>query len=218
MSAVTSCPYPGCRDGDGNPRLTQDVFCGPCQRRLHRLLLWLMLDYVTLRSQMPAPVSNNPVRASNSREYGHPREWASDAAREITECLTWTEDAIRESLDLAPVDLRRAGEVLRVKTAFEFLSQRFNALLDYADVAEVAAELEDLHRKLRSRLGMTRFVQLLPVPCPFCETQALLRSVGEITCGDCGRVIREEHYDWLTGYLLDRMIEDYDTRKTEALA
>lgn len=214
--SVSPCAYPGCRDQDGNARLTADVFCGPCQRRFQRLLSWLLLDYVTLRTQMPMPISTNPVRASNSREYGHPREWASDTARDIADCLSLTEDALREHLRQPTVDARRAGEVVRVKAASGFLTARFSSLLDYPDADHVAAELEELHRKIRSRLGLTRFVQRLPIACPFCETWALLRTVGEVQCGnpDCGRVIREEHYDWLTGFVLDQLIKDYDTRET----
>lgn len=216
--SISPCAYPGCRDENGDPRLTRETFCPTCQRRFYRVLGWLMLDYVTLRTQMPMPVQAGESVRSGSREYGHPREWASDSARSISDCLTATEDAIRESRLLPSVSGRRSGELVRTKSAFEFLNRHFPDVLAYQDADHVAAELEDLHRLMRSRLGQTRFVQRLPIHCPFCEVWGVVRSVGEITCGACGRIIREEHYGWLTGYVLDRLIEEYDTRKATALA
>lgn len=210
---VAPCVYPRCDDGHGDPELTGDGICDSCRRRYRRLLGWLAEDYVAVKTMMPAPVrpaAGGRYVAASRRSYGHPAEWASDTAALIAYVLGWVEDGLRDTLGDEPPPHPRTVEAHRVEHALAYLTARFDALCVYPAALDTAVELVDLHALVRRSLGLTRFVQRLPTPCPDCGTAALLRSVGQIECGQCATVIREEHYPFLTRVVIDDLIRNYD--------
>ncbi len=215
MSEIGPCQYPRCRDADGNPRLTQATFCDSCQRRYRKLLDWIVLDYTLLRHDLPAPVrleaDGSDHAAPKSKSFGHPAEWASIKAAEIADSLNWAEDGLRDLLGHEPPPHPGSREVGRVAHAYRYLTDQFAALCNYDAAADTAIELAELHHKVRRMLGYTRIVQLLPTPCPWCDTAALVRDVGSIECRECGKTVTETHYDWLANYLIDAIIDAYDT-------
>lgn len=218
--SVSPCRFPGCRDHNGDPVLTVDLFCSACRARYRTLLDRVVLDWVTLRSTLPTPArregDGSKHTSQRSKSFGHPAEWASDTAREIADALNEAEDYLREALGHAPPP-RHPGfrERNRVGHAYRYLTAQFDRLISNDDRAAVdtAVQLGDLHGKVRSVLGLSLRRQTLPTPCPWCDVAALVRSVGSISCTECGKVIEEQHYDWLAGWIVDRMIDDYDTRR-----
>ena len=207
------CVYPRCRDTDGNPRQTNDVICDGCRRHYRKVLDWLIIDWLTLQqfpTPAPAEADGSKHQAARAKSFGHPAEWASDTMREVAQLLNWAEASLRWDLGHADAVDSRASERVLLGHAYRYLTIKFDRLCSYPSAAEAADELDSLHRKIRRRLGHTRFVQRLPIPCPWCEVAALMRSVGQIECGDCGKVIDETHYDWLANYTIDAMIDAYD--------
>jgi hypothetical protein len=96
--------YPGCRDLDGNPRLTRDVICEYSRRHYGQVLDRLALHYVLLRRTLPQPAASPGERVMRvvAREYGHPAEWASDTARAIADQLGEAHDGLAEHLHHDP--------------------------------------------------------------------------------------------------------------------
>ncbi len=210
--AVSPCGYPTCQDSDGNPRLTRDGICDPCRHRYRHVLYWLTLDYVNLKSSLPTPdVTRGGVYEPPKRKlFGHPAEWASMTCAEIASAFNWTEDGLRDHLHHSPGIRPNARETILVSHGYRYLTAQFDALCSYPAAADTAMELSELHQKVRSHLGLTRWVQRLPTPCPWCDTAALVRSVGQIDCEACGKTITEVHYEWLAGHILDSVIDAYD--------
>lgn len=72
-------------------------------KHLRRTLYWLALDWIHLRDAMPSPMrGTDSGRRSNSRVYGHPAEWASDKAAEITDLLSSWHDLMAEHRNEKP--------------------------------------------------------------------------------------------------------------------
>lgn len=190
-------------------------------RHLRQTMYWLALDWIHLRSDMPLPPRGDG-RGSNTKEYGHPAEWASDTASLIVELLTEWHDLMAEHRnETRPptritfgTDMFRStveaikSEELRLIAAWKYLEPRCEelvALMDYDDLKE----LPDLHGKIRRTLGASVPKYTLPVPCPNneCELLTLVRvqGVGQefITCDSCGYTIKEVHYPFLVRMTLD---------------
>jgi ribosomal protein L37AE/L43A len=217
--AVQPCVYPGCDAGEGQPALTTQVMCGRSRRRYRREVDWIVMDYVTLKMTMPAPVKRGgSIRSSNLRSYGHPAEWASDKAAEIAQALNWIEDGLRDHLGYAPPPNPGVDHNRLVAHAYKLLTDKFDDLCTYPIAGDSATEIHDLHTDVRRLLGQTRFVQRLPTPCPACDTAALVRTVDQIACEECGEVIKPEHYDFMATVILDELITAYDTREAAKLA
>lgn len=215
------CQYPNCKDKDGSPHLTQETFCDACQRRYRKLIDWLVLDWVLLRTDLPKPVvigDATSATPSKSKTFGHPAEWASVTSAEIADALNWAEDALREYQGHEPPPHPGVRESGRVAHAYRYLTDQFTAACDFDAAVDTAVDFYDLHRKVRRALGYTRIVQWLPTPCPWCDTAALVRDIGRVECRECGKVVDEKHYGWFAGWIVDQLIEDYDTLKAAELA
>lgn len=216
---VTPCVYPNCRDIDGNPRLTFDLICPRCRRQYRRVLDWLLLDFVWLKANLPAPFHDSdsrPYQSPKAKSFGHPAEWASMACTEIASALNWAEDGLRDHLKHSPGIRPNARESIVVAHGHKYLTAQFEALCTYPAAADTAVELADLHGKIRSQRGLTRRLQLLPTPCPVCDVAALVRDVGQIGCENCGKIIDEMHYDWFAGYVVDQILDAYDAQKASS--
>lgn len=215
MANIAPCPYPGCRDIDGNPRLTRDVICEPSRRHYHHVLDRLLLSYVLLRATLPQPAqtTGNHRTKITTREYGHPAEWASDTARAVADQLGEAHDGLAEHLHHDPPPHPGNREPGRVATAHHYLSCWFAELCTYPAAADTAEALYDLDRDIRRGLGATTRQQHLPVPCPQCQLQLLVRNLERtgqdtVDCLGCGHVIPASHYGWWARVLLDDVIDD----------
>lgn len=223
MGNIRPCVYPGCRDIEGNPRLTQNTICDPSRRHYRRLLDWIALDYITIRQTMPQPITTGTnVRASNRREYGHPAEWASDALRRIADLLNDTEDDLRDYRHDDPAPHPGHSEPRRVAHAHHYLTNRMDDLCEYPGAEDKCVELYDIHGKMRAALGQTRPRWHLPTPCPQCELATLSRTIDlagtdAITCENCGTVIPESHYEFYARIVLDEILDVADDTPTDPL-
>jgi ribosomal protein S27E len=212
MPNISSCPYPGCRDSDGNPRLTRDVICDASRRHYATIIDRLVLHYVLLRATLPKPVPPPGERVMRivAREYGHPAEWASDTARSIADHFGETHEALAEHLHhRQPRGLR--AESQRVSDAHHYMTVWFEQLCTWPAAGDTAEALVDLDRDVRRGLGKTDPQRHLPVPCPQCELLTLVRSLDhagtdEVECRACGHVIHAEHYGLWTRMLVDDML------------
>lgn len=225
MTAVQAppCPYPRCWGvkGTENP----SVVCAACSRRFDRLLGYLEDDYRLLKTSMPRPVRRGEMVRGGARVYGHPAEWASVTAAELADVLNWTEDALRDHLRMEPPPHPGHDEARRVRHAVATLRACFNDLCDWEYAGQAAAELDELHGRIRGTLGQTRQVAHLPTPCPRCEVRAMTREVRRpaydsapnpvpIECQNCGEQIHEDHYAHYTLVVaseqIDNLINGYD--------
>jgi len=210
---LNECAFPRCTAANGQPELVEDgVFCQPCKRRYRKMLDWLAMDYVALRELPPLARADDERlgKAARSKEFGHPAEWASDMMRKLAGMLNVIEDGLRDELGHQPAVHPQTAEAVMVRRAHSYLVPHFDQLCTYSAAPDTAEELSDLHRAIRHGLGQTKVVQRLPLRCPWCETAALVRDVGQIDCAACGKTVREELYGWLTGRILDQMLDDYD--------
>lgn len=213
MSTVSPCPYPGCRDLDGNARLTRDVICEYSRIHYGKILDRLALHYVLLRASMPQPAAQPGERVMRivAREYGHPAEWASDAARSIADQLGEAHDGLAEHLHHDPPPHPASREAGRVAISHRYLRNWFDKLCIYPAAGDTAEALYDLDRSIRSGLGKTDPQRHLPVPCPECELLTLVRSIDTagtdaVECRACGHVIPHERYGLWARILVDEML------------
>lgn len=226
VGSIGPCLYPGCRDVDGNPRLTRDVICLPSRRHYWTIIDRLVLHYVLIRRDLPAPTPppGERVMRVQTREYGHPREWASDTAREIADQLSEAHDGLAEYLSHDGPPWQGHDEARRVVISHHYLTAWFDYLCVMPGAGDTAEALHDLDRQVRSGLGKTDPRRFLPVPCPNqeCGLLGLVRTIdggtGEdrVDCHGCGEVIPAERYSWWTRTLLDEMITANDTQGAPA--
>lgn len=162
-----------------------------------------------LRDELPVPVSvGGGGRHSNTREYGHPAEWASDTSRRIADVLWWWHDYIAERRGLMrpapqvhPATGRCRPEAAVTAAAVTAIRKNADWLLTTgAPVAfpdleppwlrawswmiddEAFSELFELLRSVRTRAGHTKAREVLPLPCPNseCGMLALERVPGTV--------------------------------------
>ena len=224
--SIAPCGYPGCKDLDGNPRLTREVICQPSRRHYQTVLDRLALHYVLIRRDMPAPAvmpGSERVMRVQARVYGHPREWSSDTARLIADQLSEAHDALAETVDQPGPPWQGHNETRRVAVSHHFLSVWFDRLCTMPGAADTAEALYDLDRDVRRGLGKTDPRRFLPVPCPNtgCGLLGLVRTIdadsGEdhVDCHSCGERIPAERYTWWTRTLLDELITDAEDAEDE---
>jgi hypothetical protein len=211
--SIRPCVYPGCRDTDGNPRLTTDVICGPSRGHYRTTLTRLGWDYVTIHTTMPKPATFGPrTRTSSARTYGHPAEWASDTLAEIADALNTAEAAVRGWLGHAPAVHSGHAEPRRVALALHYLDVWFDELCIHPNAGTAADQITDLHRRIYSALSGGPHRTRLPVPCPECDLVLLARvldaGVDRIECRnpECGVRITPDHYGLWTQIVLDRAL------------
>lgn len=213
-----ACVYPGCDDGtvEHEPRLTRHGICQDCRRRYGKLLGWLLEDYVTIKWTMPRP-SARPGDGSKhmspkAKSFGHPAEWPSDRAAWIADQLNELEHDLRGHLGHGAAVHPRVDEVHRVARAYDYLTNHFDELCEHPAAGDYAENLTRLHGQNRASLGLTRYAEKLDVKCPSCDVKALVRSVGQIECASCHRVIEEKLYPFLVRMALDDLIDAYDAQ------
>lgn len=222
IGSVAPCVFPGCTDIEGNPRLVDSTICEPCRHKYRRTLNWLAMDFVHLKSTLPAPSmgsdSGARYESPKSKSFGHPAEWASMTCTEIAQALNWAEDGLRDHLEHTPGIHQYARESILVAHGYKYLLAQFDVLCVYPAAEDTAAELDELQRRIRSHLGLNKMRQWLPTPCPWCDTALLVRSVGQIDCEGCGKIIEEQFYGWFVGDILDKAIEKLEREEEARLA
>lgn len=215
--SVSPCVFPGCDRDNGDPQLTDLGICEPCQWRYHRLLEWLVLDWVTLHATLPSPVRRGYSIRTTTDMYGHPREWASDTAADIANKMFWTADALAEHCGDKP-PRRATREAGKIRIAYRYMEPRIPQLALMPDADEAAKELNDVHRQVRSALGKTRrATRLKGVPCIECNVCALILDGENAVCEDCGRVIERRLFGLLARHAIDTLIDEYDQEHAAAM-
>lgn len=216
--SIGPCAYPGCRDVDGNPRLTRDVICEPSRRHYAKVIDRLALHYVLLRVTLPKPVPPPGERIMRvvAKTWGHPAEWASDTAAAIADQLNDTHDNLAEHLHHDPPPHPGSREYGRVAHAHHYLTAWFDRLCTMPGAGDTAEAFHELDRDVRRGLGKTDPRRFLPVPCPSCELLGLVRTIslddGEdsVECRSCGERIPSERYAWWTRTLIGELVDDAD--------
>lgn len=221
---IRPCVHPRCDDGNGNARLTTQTMCDPCRNRVRTGIDWLAQDFVTLRTTLPRPANIGAQQGGKPTftAAGHPAQWASDTCRLIAVTLNETEDALRDHLGDDPAIHPHNNEARMIRHATLYLTARIDAVCTFPGARSFADEIGELHHQIRRALGLTRYVQRLPLPCPTCDVVALVRHTAQIECESCGRIIREEDYGLLgriaADAALDDLIAQYDATHTDELA
>ncbi|MFE4459516.1 hypothetical protein ACFROC_19350 [Nocardia tengchongensis] len=139
---IRPCTHPKCADSHGDPYVTSLGMCEPCQTRFERLLCRLVVDWVNLSANLPTPArTGSRERRTTQQVYGHPAEWASDAAAQIASVLNETHDALADLLGETPPPHPAIAERLRVRSAWNYLECRIPqlALADFG--GDTAAEM-----------------------------------------------------------------------------
>lgn len=211
---IGACAFPGCRDVDGKPTLTQDTICESSRRRYRRILDRILSNYVLIKSVMPAQVitqDGGPVKVS--KEYGHPSEWASDICSLIAGNLNATHDDLADHLGHEPPPHPGVREAGRVRAAYAYLTSWFDQLCTYPAAADTAETMVDLDRAIRRGLGQTEPVKFLPVPCPACELLTLTRRLDRagtdtVQCQNCPYHVPEANYKLFARVILDEILAD----------
>lgn len=228
------CVYPNCDDGTDleqhTPRLTNLVICGHCRKRYAKVLHWLVVDYVTLKSWLPQPVEIDSGRRPHAKRpsgVGHPRAWASDTTRDIADLMNQLEDDVREQLGQSAAPKPTVLEAVKVQHAYLYLTAHFEALCTHPAAGDVSESLASLHSRIRGASGFRRHFRTLQAPCPNCDIIGYL-TIGDgegtdrIECDVCHESIPEHMYDFFVQTLaenaLDTLIEEYDTREAGAFA
>ena len=216
--SIGPCPYPGCRDVDGNPRLTRDVICMASRRHYATIIDRLVLHYVLIRRDLPRPVAPPGERVTRvvAKTWGHPAEWASDTCRAIADQLGLAHEGLADHLHHDGPPHEGSREPGRVRISHHYLTAWFDRLCTMPGAGDTAEALYDLDRDVRRGLGKTDPRRFLPVPCPNteCGLLGLVREVStedgtdEVTCHACGERIPSERYSWWTRQLLDEMLDD----------
>lgn len=233
-SQQAPCVYPNCDDGsdpeDLTPRLTKHVICGPCRKRYAKVLHWLVVDYVTLKSSLPQPVEVGQGRRPHVKRpggVGHPRAWASDTARDIADLFNQLEDDVREQVGDSAGPSPSVLEAARVQHAYRYLTARFDELCTHPASGDVSESLATLHSRIRGASGYRRHFRTLEAPCPNCDLAGFLEigdgeGTDRIECGACHESIPERMYDFFVKTLaegaLDALIAEYDTREAAQFA
>jgi len=204
-------------------------------KQLRQTMYWLALDWIHLRGTLPTPPRGENSRVSNTKEYGHPAEWASDNASDIVAKLTSWHDMLAEHRNERPPTIgivfgnstfnRRyestQQEKIRLVAAWKYLEPRCEQLVELVDYDDLK-ELPDLHGKIRRALGASTPKYTLPVPCPNneCELLTLVRvqGIGQefITCDSCGYTIKEVHYPFLVRMTLDAYLNGAASAETDS--
>jgi hypothetical protein len=215
---IAPCCYPGCRDEHGDPRLTRDTICEPSRKHYRKILDRHLLHWVLIRTTMPAPTvlrGTEKLMRVQTREYGHPREWASDTARAIADHLADAHASLAAALGHDGPPWQGHNETRRVQVSYLYLTNWFERLCTHPGAAASAVALYELDRDVRRGLGKTDPRRFLPVPCPNpdCKLLGLVREISrddgkdEVNCHACGEKIPSDRYSWWTRQLLDDMIE-----------
>ncbi len=198
---------------------------------LRRTLYWLALDWLQLSTTMPSAAPKSVrrwelARHSNVQDYGHPGEWASTKATQISDMMTeWHFYLAEERGETLPRKKKMrihdtdgtdiwawaVNEQQRIVSAWKYLEPRCEQLVELVD-AEALKELPDLHYGIRRALGESTPKYTLPVPCPNneCELRTLVRiqGVGQdfISCDACGYMIKDSYYPLLIRMALDAFL------------
>lgn len=184
---ISPCQHPGCNRDNGNPELTRYVFCDHCTHWFKRTMQWVLEDYVTLKTELPKPfVSSSSGRGSQPTGFGHPREWASNLAQDISK---WVAEVTNNWLEANNHPTRVFSEDGAIRYAVNHWPRWTETWAQAWDSAgEIAAEAQDLHRKARAGMGHTRMVTSLSAPCPMCDMLALVQVSGSegVQCEYCG--------------------------------
>lgn len=212
MNNIRPCRYPECKGFNGEPEITSLGVCERCQKRMERLITWLIEDYVHLTTALPSPMRRQSgVRSKSDPRRGHPAEFASIAAAEIATLLNNAHRALSEHLGEASAPDPQTGEKTRIRAAWAYLAYRIDRLARLDNIGEIIDAMAKQHNMVRSRLGLSPQRRILPTPCPSCSLRTLFHTVEpyqeQIDCGSCGHIVPDELYAWHLKVICDTFLE-----------
>lgn len=172
----------------------------------------LILDWIDIRThlQLPTTQRRNETTRTTRREYGHPAERPSDAARAITNMCNDIHDNLAETLNDTPPPHPGTSEPTRIRAAHHYITPRIPILAQQEWATDIATGI----RELRHQTGNLRNtnthqpINTLPYACPHCEHYALIpmptRERDYIACGHCRQFIRAD-------FIIDTILTILDT-------
>lgn len=224
----TACTYPGCRDTNNQPRLTEHGMClitnrrgntiGGCQTKFRDDIRQLALDWAQLHATLPTPARNikTPARTTN-RQYGHPAQWASDTSAHIARLFNDIHRDLAHTLASTPPPQKHTSEPTRIRAAWKFIEPRIHQLAQQSWSGQTATDIRKLHNQIRRHLGHSAPVETLPVYCPNpdCSLRTLQRRIrpgnDTISCANCGYTVTDDpdgnNYRWLIRVCIDSAID-----------
>lgn len=196
----------------GQPRIYERAqACEGCRSRLRSLLVEIVELYADVRAQM-VPGQSQGQRVSGSREAPLPLR-VDPLDLTMPARAAAIHDALGDQigqLSVATVldswvrdwretrDMREALPDPTVPALGRWLTDRLDwACSDHPAVDEFAAEIRNLHRVVRTVVGVNDIrPEHLDVPCRRCDLLDLHRLPGQdrVECGSCGDLLTEEEY------------------------
>jgi ribosomal protein L37AE/L43A len=208
------CPAYKCRGWDGNPTLTDQPMCDHHRAKVRDALTGLPVVYVQLEDAMPAGSGvvddgrTGAVKASSAPLPINPQ--ARSLQDDMLAVTLEAEIATRRKARLSPRRLPHpyhphGVELTTLTRRSELLAKHHESML--AADAHYGIEVLRITHAARSLLGYTRLVHRLDVPCPYCDTIAVVRDDGSswVRCEDCGATFDEQHYGLLVRMVADQL-------------
>lgn len=198
MANIGPCCYPGCRDTNGDPELTQDVICARSRGRYRMVLDELVEYYIEIRDTMPKPRFTGVrvySRTAPRRSYFHPAEWASFQLEDIATLFHDWEDVLREHRSDGHATVASL-EILRVENGHRYLTNWFSELCTFPVAREAAEEFEDLHVGIKLGLQGRQRREHVYGPCKNCGLPRLyaIDGDGNVECAECNRWMSAADY------------------------
>jgi hypothetical protein len=206
---------------------TDRAVCDRCERMIHRSIVELSTDYVALHvaqrtgvvpatgelvlssRDLPVPISLSFLTlaeqiAHEAVAFAEPvAERLGITARHMSRCRWGATPRYRSGVLLSRAVhlLTVALPTLLALPATAFLLWGTAGRLVAVEVTGVIAALRlaALHRAARSAIGVTRHATWLPVPCPTCGAQTVVRYAGSdnAACQSCnGRWSERDYRRW----------------------
>lgn len=186
------------------------------------LIKSLIDDWHWLTTELPTP-QRPEGRSSNTVNYGHPAQWASDTADEIAELLASFRDLLWERMGAevpyGHVDHNARGSTWRIRrTGFLKLAEYFLAP-ENAGLEDIRSELDtDLFERMENIHNQVLSQRTLPqpavtsIPCVRCSS-ALNRDWGppaRYACSGCEFSISLEDFPAYADALKDVVVGGAD--------
>jgi hypothetical protein len=185
------------------------VYCRRCSSIIRGALRELPLAYTALGSVkfLTRTASADEERRGRSDVPPSPSPGA-DHADEILHTTTAWEDDLRRHLGHTAATDRFGDPHATLTAAVEYLNTHWTAMIGREEcAADFGDETWRLHAIALAMVKNKPVRRFLPVPCPSCDTRALIQEEGlakrpwYVECaerlGGCSRLYSELEYEWL---------------------
>lgn len=207
------CPAYKCRGWDGNPTLTDAPMCDYHVGKVVEALGDMPKLYVRVEDAMAAGTGVVDDGATHTKAAAAPLPINPQARALQDDMLAVTleaEIATRRKARLSP--RRRPHpyhphgvELVTLTRRCKMLETHSASMLE-ADTY-YGVELLRIAHAVKALLGENKLVHRLDVPCPYCDTIALVRDNGSswVRCEECNATFSEESYGLLVRMVADRV-------------